>query len=139
MHSIGAFHMRRFAECQNNRISPYFSIKSNSPFPPVGAGAEESTSPALSRLSACENAANREDEEVAGKGNTVSVILLRCILYKEVRNAIDTSKQMSLSLRLAAGEASSEVAKDTALTASNKFSKELDAVSQAFDGVREVN
>ena len=55
------------------------------------------------------------------------------IAYKEVRHMIEASKQMSLSLRLAAGEAASEVAKDTALAASNKFSKELDAVAQAFE------
>jgi hypothetical protein len=53
--------------------------------------------------------------------------------YQEVRHVIDTSKQMSTSLRLAAGEASSEVAKDTALAASNKFSKELKTIAQAFE------
>ena len=51
----------------------------------------------------------------------------------DVRHVIATSKQMNLSLRMAADEATSEIARDTALEAREKLNKELVSVSQAFE------
>ena len=51
----------------------------------------------------------------------------------DIRHLIATSKQMTLSLRLAADEASSAIGRETALEASKNFESELQGIKKAFE------
>ena len=53
--------------------------------------------------------------------------------YEDICHLLATSKQMTVSLRLAADEAASAVGRETALSASKKFEKQLTEIKLAFE------